>query len=123
MPFKAKRDRRHHIPKQQHWVINWAAFDAGLRARGSLAVWLMAEAIDAWKAEPRTGRGGQPRYSSLAKETALTLPAGFRLTLRLTEGLVGSVLTLPGHDLVAPDHSTLSRRAETIAERAGALQP
>ena len=39
MPFKANRNRRHHIPKQQHRVTNWAAYDAGLRARGSLTVW------------------------------------------------------------------------------------
>ena len=65
MPFKANSDRRHHIPKQRHRVTNWAAYDAGLRARGSLTVWFTAEAVGAWKAEPRTGRGGQPRYSGI----------------------------------------------------------
>ena len=114
MPFKANRDRRHHIPRQRHRVINWAAYDAGLRARGSLTVWFTAEAIEAWTAEPRTGRGGRPRYSSLAIETALTLRAVFRLALRQTEGLVGSILKLLGLDLAVPDHSTLSRRAETL---------
>ena len=75
MPFKAKAACRRHIPKQQHRVTNWAVYDAGLRARGSLTVWFTAEAMEAWKAEPRTGRGGQPRYSSLAITTALTLRA------------------------------------------------
>src|SRR5215213_2914483 len=84
MPFKVDQDRRRHIPKQRHRVSNWAAYDAGLRARGSLTVWFTAEAIEAWRAEPRTGRGGQPRYT-----TALTLRAVFRLALRQTEGLVG----------------------------------
>ena len=65
MPFKAQADRRHHIPKQQHRVTNWAAYDAGLRARGSLTVWFTPEAVKAWRAEPRTGRGGQPWYSAL----------------------------------------------------------
>jgi hypothetical protein len=45
MPFKANRDRRHHIPAQRHRVTNSAAYDAGLRARGSLTVWFTAEAI------------------------------------------------------------------------------
>jgi len=76
VPFKAKAACRRHIPKQQHRVINWAAYDAGLRARGSLTVWFTPEAIAAWRAEPRTGRGGQPRYSRLAITTALTL-AGY----------------------------------------------
>src|SRR3954464_12071295 len=114
MPFKANRDRRHRIPKQRHRVTNWAAYDAGLRARGSLTVWFTAEAMEAWRAEPRIGRGGQPRYSSLAIMTALTLRAVFRLALRQTEGLIGSVLQLLGLDLPVPDHSTLSRRAATL---------
>ncbi len=114
MPFKANQDRRHHIPKQRHRVTNWAAYDAGLRARGSLTVWFTPEAVEAWKAEPRTGRGGQPSYSALAIATALTLRAVFRLALRQTEGLIGSVLRLLGLDLPVPDHSTLSRRAETL---------
>jgi hypothetical protein len=114
MPFKANSDRRHHIPKQRHRVSNGAAYDAGLRARGSLTVWFTAEAIAAWSAEPRTGRGGQPSYSDLAIATALTLRAVFRLALRQTEGLIGSILRLLGLDLAVPDHSTLSRRAETL---------
>jgi hypothetical protein len=115
LPFKANSDRRHRIPKQRHRVTNWPAYEAGLRARGSLTVWFTAEAIEAWRAEPRTTRGGQPRYSALAITTALTLRAVFRLALRQTEGLVGSILHLLGLDLAAPDHSTLSRRAETLA--------
>jgi hypothetical protein len=38
----------------------------------------------------------------------------FRLALRQTEGLIGSILKLLGLDLAVPDHSTLSRRAETL---------
>ena len=46
--------------------------------------------------------------------TALTLRAVFRLALRQTEGLIGSVMKLLGIDLAVPDHSTLSRRAATM---------
>jgi hypothetical protein len=114
VPFKAKAACRHHIPKQRHRVTNWAEYDAGLRARGSLTVWFTPEAVAAWRAEPRTTRGGQPCYSELAITTALTLKAVFRLALRQTEGLIGSILQLLGLDLPVPDHSTLSRRAETL---------
>jgi hypothetical protein len=114
LPFKARADRRHHIPKQRHRVTNWAAYEAGLRARGSLTVWFSAEAIEGWRAAPRTTRGGQPSYSDLAIATALTLRAVFRLALRQTEGLIGSILQLLGLDLAVPDHSTMSRRAETL---------
>ncbi len=85
-----------------------------MRQRGSLTVWFTEEAIAAWKADPRTTRGGQPRYSGLAIATALTLRAVFRLALRQTEGLIGSIIALLGLDLAVPDHTTLSRRAETL---------
>ena len=114
MPFKANADRRHHIPKQRRRVTNWAEYDAALRQRGSLTVWFTEEAVAAWEAEPRTTPGGQPPYSSLAITTALTLKAVFRLALRQTEGLIGSVIRLLGLDLSVPDHTTLSRRAETL---------
>ena len=51
---------------------------------------------------------------ALAIATALTLRAVFRLALRQTEGLIGSVMTLLGLTLAVPDHSTLGRRAETL---------
>jgi hypothetical protein len=114
VPFKANQDRRHHIPKQRHQVTNWPEYDAALRQRGSLTVWFTDAAIAAWGAERRTTPGGQPRYSALAITTALTLRAVFRLALRQTEGLIGSIVRLLRMDLAVPDHSTLSRRAETL---------
>src|SRR5580692_10316541 len=122
VPFKANADRRHHIPKQQDRVTNWSEYDAALRQRGSLTVWFSEEAIAAWRAEPRTTRGDQPLYSAIAIATALTLRAVFRLALRQTEGLIGSIIHLLGLDLAIPDHSTLSRRAETLAGGATAVQ-
>ncbi len=91
--------------------MNWREYDASLRQRGSLTIWFTDEAIEAWRAEPRTTRGGQPWHSPLAILTALTLRAVFGLALRQTEGLIGSVIYLSGFDLAVPDHSTLSRRA------------
>jgi len=64
------------------------------------------------------GAADDPRrsawYSPLAILTALTLRAVFRLALRQTEGLVGSIIGLLGLALAVPDHSTLSRRAQTL---------
>jgi len=98
LPFKLNQDRRRHIPRQ----------------RGSLTVWFTDDAIAGWAAEPRTTRGGQPWYSSLAILTALTLRAVFRLAYRQAEGLLGSVIGLLGLSLRVPDHTTLSRRAATL---------
>jgi hypothetical protein len=92
-------------------VTNWAEYDAGLRQRGSLTLWVTAEAVDGWAAPRRKTRGGQKRYSDLAIETALTLGLVFGLQLRQVEGFLTSVLRLMGLDLAVPDHTTLSRRA------------
>jgi len=114
LPFKLNQHRRHYIPKQKHKVMNWRAYDASLRQRGSLTVWFTDEAIESWRAPPRTTPGGQPWYSPLAILTALTLRAVFRLALRQAEGLIGSIIHLLGLTLAVPDHTTLCRRAETL---------
>ena len=77
-------------------------------------MWFTDEAVAAWKAEPRTTRGGQRWCSPLAILTALTLRAVFRLALLQTEGLIASIIHLPRLTLAAPDHTTLSRRSETL---------
>ena len=114
MPHKANAGRRHHIPRPKRPVTNWAAYDAALRRRGSLTVWFTDEALASWRAARRTTQGGQPHYSALAITTALMLRAVFRLALRQTEGLVGSILHLLGLELPVPDHSTIGRRARTV---------
>ena len=89
-------------------------YDASLRKRGSLTTWFTAEAIEAWRAEPRTTLGGQPWYSPSAVLTTLTLRDAFGLALRQTEGLIGSVIRLLGLALAILDHTTPCRRAETL---------
>src|SRR3712207_793782 len=55
----------------------------------------------------------RPPRSTLFPYTTL-FRSVFRLALRQTEGLIGSIMHLLGLDLPVPDHSTLSRRAETL---------
>src|SRR5882757_2903834 len=62
LPFKPHAEHRHHIPKPRYRVTNWADYDASLRRRGGLTVWFTDEAVQAWRAEPRTTPGGQPHY-------------------------------------------------------------
>ena len=79
-----------------------------------MTIWLSEAAIAAWTPPCNGKRGGQPQYSNLAIETALTLRLVFHLPLRQTEGFVGSVLELMHLDLTAPDHTTLSRRGSKL---------
>src|SRR3954468_8997880 len=73
-------------------LVHWRDYDESLRRRGSVTVWFSDEAVEAWEAERRTSRGGQPEYSDLAILTALTFKTVFRLAYRQTEGLIGSVI-------------------------------
>jgi hypothetical protein len=68
MPYKANEPRRHRIPKAGYKIENWAEYDAALRRRDSLTVWVTPEAIAAW-VPAATGRRGRPRrYSDLVIE-------------------------------------------------------
>jgi hypothetical protein len=123
MPYKHNADRRHHIAKTQFRISNWPEYEAGLRRRGSLTLWMTPEALAGWRAPRRKTRGGQPRYSDLAIETALTLGYVFGMRLRQTEGLMNSVFDLMGLDIPVPDHTTLSRRAQKWKPPAPAGRP
>src|SRR3954453_19290604 len=114
MPNKHNDTRRHHIPKMKFKVTNWSDYEAGLRRRGSLTLWVSDEALAAWRAAPRTTPGGQARYSETAIETALMVRLVFHQPLRQTKGLLGSLLDLIGIDLPVPDHTTISRRAARL---------
>ena len=110
MPYKFNEPRRHKIPTAKYRVTNWPDYDAALVRRGAVTVWFTDEAIAAWHA-PATGRrGGQPIYSTLAIETALTIRLVFHQPLRQTEGLLRSIADVLGVDIAIPDHTTLSRR-------------
>ena len=92
-------------------VRNWAGYEAGLRRRGSLTLWIEDAALECWQT---IGPSGQGRYTNAAIQTSLMLRAAFKLALRQIEGLMTSVLSLMGLTISAPDHTTVSRRATTL---------
>src|SRR3954463_6992420 len=106
MPHKHNADRRHHIPKMAFKVQNWPAYEAGLRRRGSLTLWIEDAALAYWQT---TGPNGQARYTDAAIQTGLMLRTAFKLALRQTEGLMTSVFTLMG--LTLQLHSPFQMRA------------
>jgi len=109
-----KSSRVNRKYKTKYRIRNWREYERGLRSRGDVTIWISEEAVAEWT-PPKNGlRGGQRRYSNLAILTALTLRVVFRLPLRQTEGFLDSLLSLMGLDLEAPDHTTLSRRNQTV---------
>lgn len=94
-------------------TLNWSAYNASLRERGSLTVWF--DASTPWHAAPSGKRGGQPVYSDASIQTCLTIKILFGLPLRQTTGFVASLLKLAGLDWPVPDFSTLCRRQKTLS--------
>ena len=123
MPFKHHSAHRHRIPRARYRIQNRPAYEAGLKRRGDLTLWLDEAAIANWQAPRRTTPGGQRRYSNLAIELVLMLRLVFHLALRQAEGFVGSVLRLLGLDLTVPDDTTLSRRSAGMAGRRPRVLP
>ena len=89
MPFKFNAARRHRIPRARYRVQNWPQYEAGLKRRGDLTLWIDEAAIAGWQAPRRTTPGGQARYSDLAIQLVLTLRLVFHLALRQAEAFAG----------------------------------
>ncbi len=102
-------------------IRNWQAYNAALVRRGSLTLWVDAEATKGWLYEGPSQQGAQYTYSEAAIRCGLTLRAVYHLALRATEGLVRSVFELMTVALPVPDYSTLSRRAAELTVGLGAL--
>jgi Transposase DDE domain len=108
------RSRIHPAYKTKYGVANWASYNRALVRRGDVTLWLSPEAITTWEPARVGTRGAQPKYSHLAIETALTLRLLFHLPLRQTEGFLTSLFGIMGLDLSVPDHTTLSRRGQSL---------
>ena len=110
-----KRSQYKHA-KSRYRVRNWAEYEAGLRSRGDLTIWLADDALDAWRAVPSGKPGGQRTYTDIAIEAALTIRMVFHLPLRQTEGFLRSLAHMLEVDLPIPDDTTLSRRLQKLGE-------
>jgi hypothetical protein len=92
-------------------VWNWPEYEAGLRRRGNLTLWIEDATLDHWQT---LGPAGQAPYPDAAIQTTLVVRAAFRPAMRQTEGLTASVITLMDLTISAPDHTTISRQAVTL---------
>ena len=90
-------------PAARYRTTNWSSYNASLRKRGSLLIWVDKEMT--WLA-PRDGRPGRPAvFSDAAIQFCLSIKVLFKLPLRQTAGMVASLLRLAGSE-------TRAQRAE-----------
>ena len=83
-------------PKTKYKTTNWSAYNASLKARGSLTIWL--DRNMQWFATPSGKRGRQRTFSDAAIQFCLSIKCLFGLALRQSLGLVESLLRLAGLD-------------------------
>ena len=100
----------------RHRIRNWPEYNQALVGRGRLTLWFDEAAVAGWRANDQSAGPGRPRvYADTTIECALTLKSVFHLSLRATQGFLGSVLALLRLELPVPDYSTLSRRQPRLA--------
>lgn len=100
-------------PRGKYKTTNWADYNASLKARGSLTVWLDKDMQ--WYATVSGKRGRQRTFSDAAIQFCLSIKCLFGLALRQSLGLVESLLRLAGLDWRVPDFSTLCRRQKDLS--------
>jgi hypothetical protein len=58
-------------------IRNWSEYNASLKQRGILTIWVSSEAVENWTTDELTGEpGASPTYTDLAIETMATVDFG-----------------------------------------------
>lgn len=78
------------MSKGKYKIRNWHQYNAGLKQRGALTVWISEEVLERWCWQGEKKKGGQRVYSDLAIEVCLLVRKVYHLGFRQTEGFVAS---------------------------------
>lgn len=103
--------------KAQYRVRNWKDYNASLKQRGSITVWLSEDAVDKWHARSTGKRGRPATYSDDAILTALLVRFVFHLPLRALEGFLLSLVSVMGIGLCIPSYTQICRRAQNLGQK------
>ena len=98
--------------RRKYRTTNWKAYNAALKARGDLSIWLDKDMQ--WLAPASGKRGRNQTFSDASIQFCLTIKCLLGLPLRQTLGLVQSLLKMAGLPWAAPDYSTVCRRQKGI---------
>ncbi len=81
---------------ERYRTMNWSGYNASLRKRGSLLIWVDK---DMTRHAPRDGRPGRPAvFSDAAIQFCLSIKILFKRPLRQTAGMAASLLKRAGLD-------------------------
>jgi len=101
-------------PKEKYRLTNWSAYNAGLKQRGSLSLWLSEELAPQWYHQGQRQKGGQFIYADACILLLLTLKVTFKLPFGQLEGFACSLMDLLQLDLQVPDYSQICRRQKGL---------
>src|SRR5476649_2361462 len=101
--------------KRKYRTTNWKVYNAALKQRGSLLIWVDQDMCWHGSVSGSGKRGRSPKYSEAAIQFCLTIKGLFNLALRQAMGMTQSLLKLAGLDWEVPDFSTVSRRQKHLA--------
>jgi hypothetical protein len=103
------------MAKKAYRVRNWKDYNKSLVQRGSLTFWFSEEVIHEWQSCSKgAGTHGNQKYAEMVIICGLTIRQLFRLPLRATEGMMGSIARLMKLNVLVPNYSTLCRRGKTV---------
>jgi hypothetical protein len=101
-------------PKEKYQLTNWSSYNAGLKQRGSLTLWLCEDVAQQWYHQGQRQKGGQFIYANACILLLLTLKVTFKLPFRQLEGFACSLMDLLKLDLCVPDYSQICRRQKGL---------
>jgi hypothetical protein len=112
MPNKYPHKKGWSVPKQKYKISNWAEYNAALRRRGKIDIWMSDDVLDNWYETYRVYDGtGTPKiFTDFAIITCHEIRQVFKLPLRQCQGFIDSLFQLKKWDLHCPDYSCLSKR-------------
>lgn len=105
------------MSKDKYKVCNWRQYNAGLKQRGAITIWISEDVLAAWRYQGERKRGGKRVYSDLAIEICLTVRKVYHLGYRQTEGFVESFFQHAKVGLPVPDYTVICRRSQGLPLR------
>lgn len=116
MPNKYPNKKGWKVPKQKHKLTNWSDYNAALRRRGDITIWLSEEVLVKWYEEEQIydGTGTPQRYTDFAIITCHEIRQVYRLPLRQCQGFIDSLFRILDIPLSCPDFSVLSKRLKKL---------
>jgi hypothetical protein len=97
------------MKRRTYHIRNWSEYNASLKKRGSLTVWISSEAVENWTTDELTGEpGASPTYIDLAIEAYGHYPGNLQIA-RSADSAKAAIPPRKG--------AKIWRHANTMAER------